>query len=103
VFDELLTAAQAARRLGISVTTLYDWLGLSDRGLFVLRGQPVTIDYFQGGRNGQGRIGIEAAEVARLRELMRVRPRPDLPRRPPVRRQVFPGITFPLGRPSPPA
>jgi hypothetical protein len=100
--DEFLTPREAARRLGISVTTLYDWLGLSDRGLLVIRGQPIAVDYFQGGPQGQGRIRIEAGEIARLNELMRVRPQRIIPRAAPVRQQIFPGITVPLGRPPSP-
>jgi hypothetical protein len=101
--EELLTAREAARRLGVSPPTLYAWLGLSDRGLLVIHGAPVTIDYFQSGPAGQGRIRLEAAEVERVRGLMRVRPQPVIPRRPPVRRDAFPGITVPLGRPDRPA
>src|SRR2546430_2150503 len=97
---ELLSAREAARRLGMAVTSLYDWLGQSDRGLLVLRGQPVTINYLQGGWRGQGRIRIEAAEVERLKDLMRVHPQRIIPRRPPVRQQSFPGITVPLGWPD---
>jgi excisionase family DNA binding protein len=97
--DELLTAAEAARRLGITATTLYDWLGRSRIGELEIRGRRVTIDYLQGGARGQGRIRIEAAEVARIRELMRVVPQVPVPRRPPVRAMSFPGITVPLGRP----
>ena len=93
----MLSSEQAARRLGISVLTLYDWLSQSDAGSLVIRGQPVTIDYFQGGRKGQGRIRIETAEVDRLRELMRVRPQPARTRRPPRPRQHFPGIYVELG------
>src|SRR5438128_773329 len=98
--EELLSARAAARRLGLAVATLYDWLGRSDRGLLVLRGRPLRIAYLQGGPRGQGRIRIEAGEVERLKDLMRVRPRPDRPRRPPLRRDSFPGITVPLGRPE---
>ena len=98
--DELFSAQEAARRLGVSVTTLYDWLGQSDRGLFLIRGQSVTIHYFQGGPRGQGRIRIEAAEIERLKELMRVRHRLAPPRRPAIRRDAFPGITVKLGRPD---
>lgn len=94
-----LSPRAAAARLGISVTTLYDWLGQSDRGLLVIRGQVVTIDYYQGGPRGQGRIRIDTAEIARLQELMRVRPQRTVIRRPPVRRQSYPGITVPLGLP----
>jgi hypothetical protein len=96
----LLSAKVAAQRLGITVTTLYDWLGQSDYGLLVIRGQRTTIQYFQGGPRGQGRIQIEVAEVERLLELMRVIPQKTAPRRPPVQRDQFPGIRVPLGRPS---
>jgi excisionase family DNA binding protein len=95
--DELLSTREAARRLGISVPTLYDWLGQSDRGLLVIRGQHVSIRYLQGGPRGQGRIKIEAAEVDRLRELLVARPQRKTPRRPPVRLPTYPGITVKLG------
>lgn len=98
--DELLTAAAAARRLGITVTTLYDWLGRSRIGELEIRGRRVTIDYLQGGARGQGRIRIEAQEVERLRELMRVATITVPPRRVPLRRDSFPGIVVPLGRPD---
>jgi hypothetical protein len=98
--DELLSAQKAARQLGLAPSTLYDWLGRSDRGLLVIRGRPVTIDYLQGGARGQGRIRIEANEVARLKELMRVRPQCIISRAAPVRQHIFPGITVPLGRPN---
>lgn len=97
---ELLSTREAARRLGITVTTLYDWLGQSDRGLLIIRGQAVTIGYLQAGPQGQGRIRIEVSEIERLKRLMQVRPRPALPRRPPIRQDTFPGITVPLGRPD---
>jgi hypothetical protein len=99
--QELLSTSAAAQRLGVANTTLYGWLGQSDRGSLVIRGQPVTISYFQGGPRGRGRIKIEAHEVERLKQLMRVRPRPDRPRRHPTRSDSFPGITVPLGRPGP--
>jgi hypothetical protein len=95
---QLLSANEAAQRLGITVTTLYDWLGQSDHSLLVIRGQPVTIRYYQGGRQGQGRIRIEADEVERVKQLMREVPQRVLLRRPPVPRNQFPGITVPLGR-----
>lgn len=98
--SELLTSAQAAQRLGISVPTLYDWLAQSNAGEFQIRGQSITIDYFQGGRRGQGRIQIEAAEIHRLQEAMRARPQPRTMRRQPTKSQHFPGITVPLGRPD---
>ncbi len=95
--NDLLTARYAARRLGISTASLYDWLTQSDAGKLVIRGKPLTIDYFQGGAKGQGRIRIEAQEVQRLKEAMRVRPRPVQQRRPPTRRHHYPGITVELG------
>jgi hypothetical protein len=98
--DELLPAHEAARRLGMSVTTLYDWLGQSDKSLLVIRGHSVTIDYFQGGSRGQGRIQIESVEIERLREIMRVRPMHGPLRRRPIRRDAFPGIDVALGRPD---
>ena len=98
--QDLLSVKEAARRLGLATASLYDWLGRSDRGRLVLRGRPVTIDYFQGGPQGQGRIRIEADEVERLKDLLRVRPQRTVPRRPPVRRCSFPGITVELGRPD---
>ena len=98
--NDLQSADEAAHLLGISRTTLYDWLGKSDRGLLVIRGETVTIDYFQSGRKGQGRIQIEAQEIHRIRELMRVRPERVTIRRTPIRKNSYPGITVPLGRPS---
>jgi hypothetical protein len=97
---ELLTSRDAARRLGISVPRLYEWLALSDRGDFQLRGAPVTIDYFQGGAKGQGRIRIAAKEVDRLLGLMRVWPAPQRDRRSPARRPTLQHITAKPGRPD---
>lgn len=88
-----------ARATG-AAATLYGWLGLSDRGRFVVRGAPVTVDYLQGGPRGQGRIKIAAAEVDRLKDLMRVRPDAPRRRRPPTPAVRYPGITVPLGRPD---
>ena len=62
-----LSSDQAAKRLGVTVPTLYDWLSQSDAGEFVIRGQSLTISYFQGGRRGQGRIQIDESEIDRLR------------------------------------
>lgn len=98
--EELLSANEAARRLAISPATLYQWLAQSNAGALMIRGQPVTIDYFQGGRKGQGRIRIAAAEVERLKELMRVRPRRLPQRRPPKRHDQYPGIYVELGDPG---
>jgi hypothetical protein len=98
--DNLLMVDEAARRLGISTATFYGWLAQSNAGTLRIRGQPVTVAYFQGGPQGQGRIRIEAEEVVRLNELMRVQPYPAIPRALPARRQYFPGITVKLGRPS---
>jgi type IV secretory pathway ATPase VirB11/archaellum biosynthesis ATPase len=96
---DLLTTRESARRLGVSVASIYDWLSQSDRGTLVIRGASVTIDYFQTGRRGQGRIHLEAREVDRLKSLLRVRPQKPIPRREPVRRTRFPGISVELGRP----
>ena len=71
---------------------MYQWLADSDTGTLVIRGQPVTIDYLQGGPKGQGRIKIEAREVERLKELMRVRPRPPWQRRPPTKLHHYPRL-----------
>ncbi|REJ69558.1 MAG: DNA-binding protein [Planctomycetota bacterium] len=98
--SKLLSSDEAAKSLGISVLTLYEWLGRSDCGEFCIRGQPMTIEYLQGGAKGQGRIRIEEQEVERLKEAMRVRPQPPRKRRPPSKPQNFPGITVPLGRPD---
>jgi hypothetical protein len=97
---EFLPTKEAARRLGITVTTLYDWLGQSDHGLLVIRGQSVTIRYLQSGANGHGKIQIESSEIDRLRELMRVVPQKAIPRRHRPHSEQFPGITVPLGRPE---
>lgn len=96
---ELLSAAETAARLGITVTTFYDWLGKSRLGELEIRGRRVTISYLQGGARGQGRIRLEPQEVERLREQMRVSTVTPPPRNLPVRRDSFPGIVVPLGRP----
>ena len=98
--DELLTPAEAARRLGIRRTTLYDWLGQSDRGLLSIRGAPLTIDYLQSGPQGQGKIALDAAEVERIRQAMRVMPTAAVIRRPRMTQVQFPHINVPLGRPD---
>jgi len=97
---DLLTAQQAAQRLGISTASIYGWLAQSNAGTFRLRGQPVTIAHLQSGPRGRGHIKLESVEVDRLIELMKVHPRPSLPRSSPVRTPQFPGITVKLGRPS---
>lgn len=99
--NDLRSSNEAAQRLGISRATLYQWLGESDAGTLLIRGQPVTIDYLQGGAKGQGRIRIEDREIERLIELMRVRPRPMPQRRAPRKRQHYPGIYVELGDPGP--
>jgi hypothetical protein len=98
--DDLLDPREAARRLGIAVPTLYDWLSQSDYGLLKIRGEQVTVDYLQAGPQGHGRIRIAVGEVQRLLELMRVKPKRMVTRQTPVRQNVFPGITVPLGRPE---
>lgn len=97
---DLLFAKQAAQRLGIGVGQLYEWLRLSNSGALNIGGQLTTIEYFQGGPKGQGRIRISADEVERLIELTRVHPKAAQVRRPPIRRRVYPGITVELGRPE---
>jgi hypothetical protein len=100
--EELLTPRAASQRLGVAVTTLYDWLGRSELGLFALAGVRVTICYHQTGPKQQGRIRIPASEIDRLLTLMRVDPKCPPPRRPTVRPDSFPGINVALGRPGAP-
>ena len=83
------------------MSTLYSWLGLADHGLLVIRGQSVSIRYYQGGPRGQGRIRIEVQEVERIREMMRVHPQPLRQRHPPRDPHAYPGIVVPLGLPTP--
>jgi hypothetical protein len=98
--EDLLTTQQAAQRLGVAPASLYDWLSKSNAGTLLIRGQPVTIDYLQGGPKGQGRIMIEAHEIERLKELMRVRANSIPLRKPSTPRAVnYPGITVKLGLP----
>lgn len=96
----LLNSKDAAATLGLSVLTLYDWLGQSDVGELVIRGQPVTIEYYQGGRRGQGRIKIDTQEIERLLLLMRVTPRTTYARRCPEKKTILRHITTKLGRPT---
>lgn len=98
--EELLSSREAAKRLGIAVSSLYEWLARSDRGEFIIRGQTYTIEYLQGGAKGQGRIQIETSEIERLKAAMRVRPQLRPQRRTPVRTQEYPGISVPLGLPD---
>lgn len=95
----MLSPKEAARRLGVKVTTLYDWLGQSDHSLLVIRGQRVTIRYLQSGPKGQGRIRLTACEIERLKDFMEVRPQAARLRQQPLQTKTFPGITVPLGRP----
>lgn len=96
--SELLSSEIAARRLGIRVLTLYDWLSQSDGGVFEIRGQSVTIEYYQGGRRGQGRIMIDAEEIERLLSLMRVTPKGAYIRKRPEKETKLQHITTKLGR-----
>ena len=98
--SELLNSAGAAKDLGISVATLYEWLARSRTNEFLVRGRTFSINYFQGGSRGQGRIQIEASEIARLKEAMRVHPQQVPKRRQPAKQQQYPGITVPLGCPD---
>ena len=95
-----LSAKEAAQCLGVTVATFYGWLSQSDAGTFEIRGQSITIIYYQGGRRGQGRIKIDARELERLLQAMRVRPQPQPKRRQPIKQQHFPGITVQLGHPD---
>ncbi|MDA1013988.1 MAG: DNA-binding protein [Planctomycetota bacterium] len=97
---ELLSSQDAARRLGITTATLYDWLAQSDAGTFMIRGQPTTINYYQGGRKGQGRIKIDSQELERLLELMFVSPKSQTIRRAPRKQTSMQHITTKLGRPD---
>jgi hypothetical protein len=95
-----LSAKEAAFRLGIAPATFYDLLGRSDHGVLTIRGERVTIRYFQGGPAGQGRIQVEAEEVERLLELTRVVPQRLLVRKSPAPRDAYPGIIVRLGKPG---
>jgi hypothetical protein len=96
----LLNSKDAATALGVSVLTLYDWLSQSDKGEFEIRGQAVTISYYQGGRRGQGRIRIDVREVERLLTLMRVTPQASMTRQKPTKKRAMQHITANLGRPD---
>ena len=98
--NNLLNSGEAAKRLGVSTLTLYDWLSQSDAGTFVVRGHPTTIHYFQGGRKGQGRIRIPESEVNRLLSLMVVMPRAVKARKPSQKRRSLQHITAKPGRPD---
>lgn len=97
---ELLSSETTAQRLGIRVLTLYDWLSQSDNGVFEIRGQTVTIEYYQGGRRGQGRIRIDAQEIGRLLSLMRVTPKATYLRKRPEKVTTLQHITTQLGHPD---
>lgn len=97
---DLLSAKESAQELGVTVATLYGWLGLSRHNMLEIRGQRITVNYFQGGPKGQGRILIEAREVARLKEAMRVTSVAMPPRRTPIRYEAYPGIVVAIGRPD---
>jgi len=99
---KLLSSAEAAERLGITRSTLYDWLAQSDRGEFMIRGQLEAINYFQGGRRGQGRIKFEEREINRLLSLMQVQPKENKPRQSPKQKpkSEFQYIKVKPGRPD---
>jgi hypothetical protein len=99
-FMQLLSSVDAAAALGISVATLYDWLSQSNLGTFEIRGQSVTVDYFQGGRRGQGRIQIDRQEIERLLGLMRVSPKAVPVRKLPSKQPTFQHLSAKLGRPE---
>lgn len=64
---EYISIREAAQRLGIQPSTLYDWLSRADYGLLEIHGEKIAIEYFQTGAKGQGRIRIAACEIERLR------------------------------------
>ena len=97
---ERLSSDDAASRLGISRATFYGWLAESDSGCFVIRGVSVSINYYQSGRCGQGRIQIDAEEIERLLSLMKVSPSPKQPLRSIRKKPSLTHITATLGRPE---
>ena len=97
---QLLSTKEAAEMLGVSTTTFRNWLTQSDMGTFTVRGQRVTIDYYQGGRQGRGRIKIEQREVERLLDLMRVYPKPLKSHLPPNPKPRYQHIKVQPGRPT---
>ena len=98
--EGLLSSKEAARRLGITPGTFYGWLTQSNAGQFMLNGHVTEIIYYQSGPRGGGPIRIEAAEVDRLQELMRVAPSCVPARRAAAPVVALPGITVKLGRPA---
>jgi hypothetical protein len=100
MLNKTFSTVEASNYLGIRVSTLYDWLGQSDAGTFTIRGQNVTIEYFQGGARGQGRIRIKQIELDRLIELMKVRPMQRHTRQAPRPKTATRHITAKLGRPG---
>jgi hypothetical protein len=66
----------------------------------VIRGEPTTINYYQGGRVGQGRIKIDHREVERLLSLMRVSPRTKAVQKKPAKKPTLRHITAKLGLPD---
>ena len=96
---QLLTARDAASLLGIKRATLYSWLAESRAGEFVINGQPVTIEFYQSGRRGQGPIRIPNDEIQRLLHFMRSKfVRVSKPSRSTPKH--YPGITVELGHPD---
>ena len=98
--QQLLSSKEAAEMLGVSVLTLYGWLAQSNVGEFEIRGEMTTIEYFQGGKRGQGRIQIDRAEVQRLQELMKVKPTSSTRMQRPRKQSALPHITVKLGVPD---
>lgn len=100
MISERLSSDEAAKRLGISRATLYEWLSQSDSGSFVIRCTSVTINYYQSGRRGQGRIQIDAEEIEKLLLLMKVSPNPKQRLRSTRKKPSLTHITTTLGRPE---
>ncbi len=97
---KLLTTEDAAQMLGIATGTLYAWLSQSDSGAFTIRGQSLTIAYFQGGRRGQGRIRIAENEILRILATMQVTPKGAREPKGTNKTLELTHITTKLGRPD---
>ena len=98
--SDLLNAREAAQRLGISVHTLYGWLSASSKGRLEIHNRPLSINYFQTGRRGQGRIKIESQEIDRLLLLMQPKPESTARRKRSKAAPALQHITTPLERPD---
>lgn len=71
--ENLITLAEAAKRLSLSVNTIRRYCNLSRKGKLVLNGTPMKIRFYQTGSRGQGRILIDETELATIREAIAVK------------------------------